>query len=277
MCRVISFATVVIWVLFTIAVPAYTAPIIQSDFALIDNRTNDIWGINGLRLTIGVIATDPVYDLTGPNTADPNNPAYPYTTGPFAPPINLGLDSYNPVENGGQFVRFPTISSPSDISKFYGTYDFTVTNSNGDIATSTSHNLDMGTELLTPTGLSFSDFSTTPVFTFNDPNSAPGQNLGRIYRMDIYDSTNTFVFSSAWLVTPSFSVPGGLLEPGVQYFFRANIADFDTTEAGGAHTRVESRSTNFETFTTPVPEPSTMLLLGFGLLSLGVLKRRVKK
>lgn len=273
--RVISLATVLIWVLFTIAVPAYSTPSIISDWAFIDNRSeNDIWGIKGLRLTIGLIATDPggISALTGSGSEEeamPNNVAYPYLE-----PIPLGLDLYNPVSGGGQFVTFPNIPKISEISNFTGTYDFTVTNTNSEDATSTSHDLDKPTVVPIPEDLSFSNFSTTPVFTFTDPNSTPSlEDLGRIYSMSIYDNTKTFLYSSAWLATPSFTVPDGILEPGMDYFFRAISADYDTTEEGGMHTRLEGRATEFETFTTAVPEPSLMVLLGISVMSLVGLRR----
>ena len=267
--RVITVAVVLVWVLLTIAVPAYSSPVIIQDWAFIDNRsTNDIWGITGLRLDIGVQATDSggKIALTGPGsseTAVSSNPDYPFTQ-----PVTLSLDLSNPVAGGAQFVRFPIISI-NDFSKVTGTYTFTVTNTSSQSTTSTSYDLDKPDVIELPMGLTFSDSTTTPVFTFTDPDPTPGFTaLVRRYRMDIFDDTKTKIFQSDWLTTPSFTVPDGILEPGMEYFFRAISGDIDTTDPLiTIHSRLENRATEWEEFNTaPIPEPATMLLLGSGLL-----------
>jgi hypothetical protein len=264
--------------LLILPILAHAAPVVTQDLAFIDNRSAyDPWGRTGLNLNLTVKATDALGSPAlagGSVTATASNPTYPFTQ-----PIIVGLNAVYPISNGAEFTRNNISFTESQFSKVSGTYTFKVTNTSNEITYSTSHDLDKLEVIPLPEHLTFSDQSTTPVFTFTDPDPTPNVNdLFRRYQVEIFDfSTKMNIFSSDILLSPSFLVPTGLLAFDTDYYFRAVSWDFDFTEQGGLHSRGENRAIEYATFQT-VPEPGTMLLLGSGLVGLaGYGKRRFKK
>ena len=273
MYRIITACVAFISLVLILPISAHADVVtITKDWAFIDNRPVDDPFNSGLRLNLSVRATDDpggVPALTGPGsgaTVDSSNLNPPYSPDPR----NVPLNAVFPIIGGAEFTTLPPIAV-SDFSRVTGTYTFTVTNTYGDSATSTSHNLDKPEVIPLPINLAFSDQFTTPVFTFTDQDPTPyTTDLNRRYQVDIFDASITNIFESDTLLTPSFAVPIGLLQVGQTYYFRADIFDYDKTEWIGYETeasRVENRAIEWTTF-QPVPEPATMLLLGSGLLGL---------
>jgi hypothetical protein len=276
--RTTIFATALVLVLFTI-VPTHSQPVITQDYAFIENSpAGSIIGPPGLQLELLLNVTDPggLPALTGAGSSEratSTNPSFP-----FSQPINMAFGSGAfPVAGGGQFVSVFLLSGVGQFPAVTGTYIFMVTDTGSQSATATSHSLDKAEVIPLPTGLTFSDNSTTPVFTFTDPNPTPGvTGLVRRYSMDILDSTKKAIFSADRnSLTSSFTVPAGLLQVGQEYYFRADSLDFDTTEGyvSGPGIPLENRATQYATFQpTSVPEPFALLLLSSGVLGFVALR-----
>lgn len=266
--------------LLILPIPAHTTPTITADWAFIDNRpADDIFGFTGLTLNLTVRATDPggVPALTGPGsgaTVLSSNGGFP-----FSNPHNVPLNAVFPIIGGAEFTALLPLTGIGQFPNVTGTDTFTVTNTSSQSASSTSHNLDKTVVIPLPTNLAISDHSLTPVFSFTDPNPATGvMGLLRLYQMEIFDSTKTNIYEPAAQASTIFAIPPGILQPGQIYYFRADILDIDITEtAGTIHSRLEDRSMEYIQDQTAVPEPTTMLLLGSGLLGLWGARKKLKK
>jgi len=257
-----------------LSIPTHADPTITRDWAFIDNRpSDDIFSITGLRLNLTVRAVDPggVPSLTGPGSGASvvsSNPGFPFGT-----PRDVPLNAVFPIIGGAEYTTLPPITDiVTQVPKVTGTYTYTVTNTSSESTTSTTHNLNKFEIIPIPTNLAFSNNSTTPVFTFADPDPTPDiTGLNRRYVVDIFDASKTNIFESDVLLTTSFAVPLGILEAGELYYFRALSLDFDPDDflgGGSPHSNVENRAVEYATLQTAVPEPTTMLLLGSGLLGL---------
>jgi len=195
----------------------------------------------------------------------------------FSQPVTIPFNGFIPVPGGVEFTNNLLLSGgAADFPNVAGTYAFTVTNSSGQSTSDTSHTLDKLEVIPNPANLHTSDLSTTPVFMFTDPNPTPGvAGLQRFYQAWIYDGPTKVVIDMLPVSsTPSFAIPPGILQPGHPYFLRALSLDVDITETATVlHSRLEDRASEFLSF-TPVPEPSTLLLLSSGLLGLAVVAWR---
>jgi len=265
--------------LLILPIPTYADPVITQDLAFTDNRpSDDIFGFSGLNLNLTVKATDSGGSgaLTGGSsgsTAVSSNMGFP-----FGQPVTVNLNAVFPIIGGAEFTRILELSNGvADFPNVTGTYTFTVTNTSSQSTDSISHDLDKLEVIALPINLAFSDKSTTPVFTFIDPDPEPSlENLLRRYQMQIFDDTKTNLFLSDNLLAPSFTVPSGILEEGRTYYFRAISMDFDQLEPGGLHSRLENRAMDYATFQTSVPEPTTLLLLACGLIGLWGARKKKK-
>jgi hypothetical protein len=278
--RIIMFSAALCSLLLILPLAAHADVVtIDRDWAFIDNRpADDIFGFTGLRLNLTVRALDDpggyaaLTGLGSSTQATASNGSFPF----LQPVTYSNPNDFFPVSGGAEFTRLLPIGG-NPFSSVTGTYTYTVMNINGDIATSTTHNLDKPDVIPIPTNLAFSDHSTTPVFTFSDPDDTDGPaGLGRRYLVEIFDGTTKInIFSSDVLTEPylDFKLIDPILEAGKTYYFRAVSFDFDSTETSSSvHTRMENRAIEYATFN--VPELGTIFLLGSGLIGLAGYGRR---
>jgi hypothetical protein len=254
--------------------------IITRDWAFIDNRpTDDIFGFTGLRLNLTVRAVDDVGGSDalegGSASVVASNTAFPFPT-----PLDVPLNAVFPIIGGAEYTTLPPIGA-NPFSSVEGTYTYTVISTTPGSATSTTHTLDKFEIIPIPTNLAFSNNSTTPIFTFEDPDPTPNvAGVNRKYVVDIFDASKTNIFESDVLLMPSFAVPLGVLEPGELYYFRALSLDFDPADFLGQdspHSNVENRAIAYATFNTAVPEPGILILLGISIMSVVGLRRLWKE
>ena len=208
---------------------ANAAPVVTSDLTIIENRpVDDFFGFPGLYLLTRVDATHPdgPSALTGP----PANATVSSSNGsfPFANPTTLSLFSPTTLLGTSAWSELYSIT-PADFSDIEGVYTYTVTDNDLASTLHVGNDLDLAAVVAHPIDLAVSDYSTTPLFTFTDPDPDPAfGRLDRVYDAVIFDSAGNEVAilpsPTTSSSTPEFLVPGGLLTPGQQYWFRARAS-----------------------------------------------------
>ncbi len=178
---------------------------------------------------------------------------------------------------------FAFLKDTADINRT-GVYDVNVATVANGTVTFKTHTQDNVFQMPLATGLTLSDNSTTPMFSFN---TVTGANQ---YSYQIRASDGTVVFNAADMTqgqcfvstTPSFQrVPAGKLFSGQSYFFeaRALSCDFSSGVAPdvAAQNFWDNRSDTFSSAFSPVPEPSSLVLMSSafpGLMGFLWLRRR---
>ncbi len=205
---------------------AAAAPFVTGDLTIVENRpVDDFFGFPGLHLLTRVDATHPggPSALTGP----PANAKVSSSNGsfPFANPTTLSQFSSSGLTGVSTWTELFPIT-PADFSDIEGTYTYTVTDNSSLSTVYVGNDLDRAALVPHPTDLAVTDHTTTPLFTFTDPDPDPAfGRLDRVYDMVIFDDTGAEIAilpsPTTSSTTPSFQIPMGLLNPGQQYWFRA--------------------------------------------------------
>lgn len=149
-----------------------------------------------------------------------------------------------------------------------GVYNVNVTTVANGTFTFTTHALDNTIELSTPIGLTFSNNGTTPIFSFDTVLGANEYGYA-IFPQNPVNGNPIYAPGACLSPTPSFLVPNGILVPGETYYFRAIASSCDfssTTEA--YQNEWDSRSIAYSSAFSPVPEPSSLVLMSSALPTL---------
>jgi hypothetical protein len=143
--------------------------------------------------------------------------------------------TYSTSGNDGYYLH------PSYINQS-GTYRFTVTNNQSQVAELNAHPIDNPLQLGIIQNFAVSDSSTAPTFTFDHLANA------ELYRITIYnDSRTEIIYQSPKLTAPFFAVPYGIMIRGNSYIIRAEAHDINTIDNDGVDD-LENRSVNYMTF-----------------------------
>jgi hypothetical protein len=158
-----------------------------------------------------------------------------------------------------------------------GTWDITATNIYNHSNTITTHDLDKPRLIPLAANIQISDNSLIPLITWDpvfydhDLNPITDKVEVDFYRVRLVQGPFQQYYQSPNLSGPSFQVPDGVLLSNEETLIR--IMAFDIDDFEGA---LENRSNTFAKFTT-VPEPTTLFLLGSGLIGLAGFRRKFKK
>jgi hypothetical protein len=107
---------------------------------------------------------------------------------------------------------------------------------------------------------------STPTVTWSLPDLT-GLGVDSLTFWATNDAIDDIIFATALpLGSTSFSIPSGLLNPGVPYVFAVLLEDSQTTALG--QTSLANRSSAFTQSAYFVPEPGTAQLLAMGLAGL---------
>lgn len=254
------------------------APTIYGDLTAVENRPEPdyVFNIPGLHLLTRVDASS---DVTGATVRSDNNQF------PFANPPKSAAD-LDQISGTSSWIKLsplqaPDFSVPADFAKITGEYTYRVTD--GHSADSLgSHQLDIPAVVPHPISLTVSDYSTTPWFSFTDPNptTADPNELTRVYDVVIFSSTGlqVAILDSVTEASghPSFHIPAFKLTAGQQYWFRAQSIDIDL-EGQHQDPFVENIGEALLSFTpAAVPESTHIAALGGALIAMAGFRPRRK-
>jgi hypothetical protein len=229
---------------FALVDSTVAAPSIVSTFVYTENRgINDAGFSNGHRLILGAIVTDALglgniaSVAAAPTAGGSSIPLLAFNTGPLFGTVFSTGPSY-----AGQI----------------GAWNITVTNSQGETVTATTHVLDKPRFIPLAQNIQFSDNSLTPTLTWSpvlfDHDADPGTATVPVtqYRVRISTGPNGEFYESPPLATPTFTVPTGVLASDQTVFFRIMSEHLDLAEDTGP---LENRSSTFVCFPLCVTGP----------------------
>jgi len=233
-CRLaLCAATMAFSISFSMQSAQAGGPVITSELTLIENRPpNDLFGLTGLNLSLRATVSHPdgPAGFSGPLAGATSEAADNHF--PFPNPVPLTDFESFPGEM--YFIRLLPIAE-ADFPNLNGRYRYRVTDAVGQTDTILGHNLNRMEAIPLPTNLATSNLTTTPVFSFTDPDPTPNVGgLSRIYHVWIIDENLQGVAHlppPGGSPTPSIAIPPGILCPCKAYYLRAESVDVDTADA----------------------------------------------
>jgi len=240
------FATAVAVILLVAAAGSATAaPSITSTFLFTENRQNNDVGLGeGHLFVIGAFVADPL--------GVPGNIASVTATALSPGQPNLNLTFFNTGPLTSVFSTGPAYNGQ------VGSWLITVTNNQGEVAQAITHVLDKPRVIPFAANVQFSSNGPTPTLTWSpvlfDADGDPATPRVPVtqYRVRLSTGPNGEFFDSGPLVSPSFTVPAGVLSPGQTVFFRIIADHLDTAEEGSP---LENRSSTFVCFPLCITGP----------------------
>lgn len=207
-------------------------PNITGDLTMVINYPAGHWtGIQGLQLQLTMYVTHPNGQtafqgpLVSATAENLNNNDYP-----FPNPTPLPQIFWNTLDQGF-LVRIPITAAQLPLIE--SRYRYRVTDAFGQTDQRTSHNLNRTEVIAIPTNLQVSNQTTTPVFSFTDPQPDPvPTGLYRVYNLLIIEAATANNVAllpqpTGSTLTPSVAVTPGILCPCRDYYLRAQIHDLD--------------------------------------------------
>lgn len=207
-------------------------PNINADLTMVINYPAGHWtGIHGLHLQLTMFVSHPNGQagfqgpLVSATAENLNNNNYP-----FPNPTPLPQIFWNTLDQGF-LTRIPITAAQLPLIE--SRYRYRVTDAFGQTDQRTSHNLNRTEVIAIPTNLQVSHQTTTPVFTFTDPQPNPVPNgVYRVYNLLIVEAATANNVAllpqpAGSTSTPSVAITPGILCPCRDYYLRAQIHDLD--------------------------------------------------